>query len=80
MSFASPFPEVEIPSTGVYDFLFTGIDDAHLDRVGVPGGVQRVPAVLLRARRDLAADDGANRLLRHARPPDYLPSPLSLSA
>jgi len=35
MSFASPFPEVEIPSTGVYDFLFAGIDDAHLDRVAL---------------------------------------------
>ena len=28
MSFASPFPEVEIPSTSVYDFLFADIDDA----------------------------------------------------
>src|SRR6476661_6418470 len=35
MSFASPFPEVEIPSTGVYDFLFTCIDDADLDRVAL---------------------------------------------
>jgi acyl-CoA synthetase (AMP-forming)/AMP-acid ligase II len=35
MSFASPFPEVEIPSTSVYDFLFGGIDDAHLDRIAL---------------------------------------------
>src|SRR3954454_15775451 len=35
MSFASPFPEVEIPSTNVYDFLFAGIDDTHLDRVAL---------------------------------------------
>src|ERR1700741_1825414 len=35
MSFASPFPEVDIPSTGVYDFLFADIDDAHLDRVAL---------------------------------------------
>src|SRR5258705_4708523 len=35
MSFASPFPEVEIPSTSVYDFLFAGIDDADLDRVAL---------------------------------------------
>jgi acyl-CoA synthetase (AMP-forming)/AMP-acid ligase II len=35
MSFASPFPEVDIPSTNVYDFLFGGIDDADLDRVAL---------------------------------------------
>jgi hypothetical protein len=35
MSFASPFPEVEIPSTSVYDYLFGGIDDAHLDRIAL---------------------------------------------
>ena len=41
MSFASPFPEVDIPSTNVYDFLFAGIDDADLDRVAL---VDRSPA------------------------------------
>src|ERR1700730_16461255 len=35
MSFASPFPEVEIPSTSVYDFLFADVDDADLDRVAL---------------------------------------------
>src|SRR3981081_2566133 len=35
MSFASPFPEVDIPSTNVYDFLFGGIEDAELDRVAL---------------------------------------------
>jgi acyl-CoA synthetase (AMP-forming)/AMP-acid ligase II len=35
VSFASPFPEVEIPSTSVYDYLFGGIDDAHLDRIAL---------------------------------------------
>ena len=35
MSFASPFPEVDIPSTSVYDYLFGGIDDADLDRVAL---------------------------------------------
>ena len=35
MSFASPFPEVEIPSTSVYDYLFGGIDDDHLDRIAL---------------------------------------------
>jgi len=35
MSFASPFPEVEIPSTSVYDFLFGDIDDADLDRIAL---------------------------------------------
>src|SRR5262249_6350625 len=38
MSFASPFPEVEIPSTNVYDFLFADIDDADLDRVALVDG------------------------------------------
>jgi acyl-CoA synthetase (AMP-forming)/AMP-acid ligase II len=35
MSFASPFPEVEIPTTSVYDFLFADLDDAHLDWVAL---------------------------------------------
>src|SRR6202022_3161058 len=35
MSFASPFPEVEIPSKNVYDFLFAEVDDADLDRVAL---------------------------------------------
>jgi acyl-CoA synthetase (AMP-forming)/AMP-acid ligase II len=35
MSFASPFPEVDIPSTSVYDFLFADIDGADLDRVAL---------------------------------------------
>ena len=35
MSFASPFPEVEIPSTSVYDFLFGRIDDGDLDRIAL---------------------------------------------
>src|SRR6478752_5665816 len=35
MSFASPFPEVDIPSPSVYDFLFDHIDDADLDPVAL---------------------------------------------
>jgi acyl-CoA synthetase (AMP-forming)/AMP-acid ligase II len=35
MSFASPFPEVEIPSSSVYDYLFGGINDADLDRIAL---------------------------------------------
>ncbi|WP_006245691.1 4-coumarate--CoA ligase family protein [Mycolicibacterium tusciae] len=35
MSFASPFPEVDIPSSSVYDFLFDGIAEADLDRVAL---------------------------------------------
>ena len=35
MSFASPFPEVDIPSSSVYDFLFDGIDETDLDRVAL---------------------------------------------
>jgi acyl-CoA synthetase (AMP-forming)/AMP-acid ligase II len=35
MSFASPFPEVDIPSTSVYEFLFGDIDDADADRVAL---------------------------------------------
>jgi acyl-CoA synthetase (AMP-forming)/AMP-acid ligase II len=35
MSFASPFPEVEIPSTSVHDFLFGSIDETDLDRVAM---------------------------------------------
>ena len=35
MSFASPFPEVDIPSASVYDFLFGDIDEADLDRVAL---------------------------------------------
>ncbi|AOW94922.1 AMP-dependent synthetase [Rhodococcus sp. WMMA185] len=32
MSFKSPFPDVEIPSRSVFDFLFGQIDEADLDR------------------------------------------------
>ncbi len=35
MSFASPFPEVDIPSSSVHDFLFGDIDHADLDRVAL---------------------------------------------
>jgi acyl-CoA synthetase (AMP-forming)/AMP-acid ligase II len=35
MSFASPFPEVDIPSTSVYEFLFAGITNADADRVAL---------------------------------------------
>ncbi|MCV7279766.1 4-coumarate--CoA ligase family protein [Mycolicibacterium flavescens] len=35
MSFASPFPEVEIPSSSVYDYLFGDIGDADLDRIAL---------------------------------------------
>jgi acyl-CoA synthetase (AMP-forming)/AMP-acid ligase II len=35
MSFTSPFPEVDIPSSSVYDFLFDGIDEADLDQVAL---------------------------------------------
>ncbi|MEO3757150.1 4-coumarate--CoA ligase family protein [Mycobacterium sp. B14F4] len=35
MSFASPFPEVDIPSTSVYDYLFGDIADEDLDRVAL---------------------------------------------
>jgi acyl-CoA synthetase (AMP-forming)/AMP-acid ligase II len=35
MSFASPFPEIDIPSTSVYEFLFDSIEDAGLDRVAL---------------------------------------------
>jgi acyl-CoA synthetase (AMP-forming)/AMP-acid ligase II len=35
MSFASPFPEVDIPSSSVYDFLFDRVDEADLDRVAL---------------------------------------------
>jgi acyl-CoA synthetase (AMP-forming)/AMP-acid ligase II len=35
MSFASPFPEVDIPSTSVYEFLFGDMDDADADRVAL---------------------------------------------
>ncbi|MBB2991507.1 acyl-CoA synthetase (AMP-forming)/AMP-acid ligase II [Mycolicibacterium iranicum] len=38
MSFSSPFPEVDIPTTSVYDYLFSGFsgpDDPDLDRVAL---------------------------------------------
>jgi acyl-CoA synthetase (AMP-forming)/AMP-acid ligase II len=35
LSFASPFPEVEIPSSSVYDYLFGAIVDVDLDRVAL---------------------------------------------
>jgi acyl-CoA synthetase (AMP-forming)/AMP-acid ligase II len=35
MSFASPFADVEIPHTSVYDWLFADLDQADLDRVAL---------------------------------------------
>jgi acyl-CoA synthetase (AMP-forming)/AMP-acid ligase II len=35
MSFASPFPDVPIPETGVYDFLFGDLAEADADRVAL---------------------------------------------
>jgi len=35
MSFASPFPDVDIPAASVYDYLFGGIADADMDRVAL---------------------------------------------
>ncbi len=35
MSFASPFPEVDIPSASIYDYLFARLDDADADRVAL---------------------------------------------
>ncbi|MCG7593878.1 4-coumarate--CoA ligase family protein [Mycobacterium sp. PSTR-4-N] len=38
MSFSSPFPEVDIPTASVYDYLFSGLtgpDAEHLDRVAL---------------------------------------------
>ena len=35
MSFASPFPDVEIPNASVYEYLFGNIADADADRVAL---------------------------------------------
>ena len=35
MSFASPFPEVDIPSSSVYDFLFDRIAEEDLDQIAL---------------------------------------------
>lgn len=35
MSFPSPFPEVHIPTTSIYDYLFAELDDADADRVAL---------------------------------------------
>ncbi len=35
MSFASPFPEVDIPTASVYEYLFAGLDDADVDRIAL---------------------------------------------
>jgi acyl-CoA synthetase (AMP-forming)/AMP-acid ligase II len=35
MSFASPFPDVDIPDVSVYDYLFGDIDVADLDRIAL---------------------------------------------
>ncbi len=35
MSFTSPFPDVDIPSASVYDYLFGNLDDAAADRIAL---------------------------------------------
>ncbi len=43
MSFASPFPDVEIPAASVYEYLFGDLDDADAERIALvdakPGAV-----------------------------------------
>ncbi|MFI6365237.1 AMP-binding protein [Nocardia sp. NPDC050630] len=38
MSFASPFPDVDIPDQTVYDYLFAGISESELDRPALIDG------------------------------------------
>ena len=35
MSFASPYPQVQIPTTSVYDYLFGDLADADADRIAL---------------------------------------------
>lgn len=35
MSFSSPFPQVQIPATSVYDYLFGNLDEADADRIAL---------------------------------------------
>ncbi|MGZ6777402.1 MAG: 4-coumarate--CoA ligase family protein [Mycobacterium sp.] len=35
MSFTSPYPDVDIPATSVYDYLFGTLDEAHADRTAL---------------------------------------------
>lgn len=37
--FASPYPDVEIPETSLYEYLFGGIGQQDLDRVAIVDGV-----------------------------------------
>ncbi|MGZ8177059.1 4-coumarate--CoA ligase family protein [Williamsia sp. SKLECPSW1] len=50
MTFASPHPDVTIPESSVYDYLFGGIDDADLDR---PALVDTKPEVATTSYREL---------------------------
>ncbi len=52
MTFASPHPDVTIPESSVYDYLFGGIDDADLDR---PALVDTKPEKATTTYRDLIA-------------------------
>ena len=33
MSFSSPFPQVHVPTTSLYDYLFADLDDADAERL-----------------------------------------------
>ena len=35
MSFSSPFPQVHVPTTSLYDYLFADLDDADADRIAL---------------------------------------------
>ena len=35
MSFASPYPQVHIPTSSVYDYLFGDVADADADRIAL---------------------------------------------
>jgi acyl-CoA synthetase (AMP-forming)/AMP-acid ligase II len=36
--FSSPFPDVDIPNVGIYEYLFGGLQDEDLDRIAVVDG------------------------------------------
>ena len=70
MSFASPFPEVDIPTASVYDYLFGGIDEADLDRVALidtKSGRQTTYRELIGPHRHLRRGAGRPRHRRRRR-------------
>ena len=57
--FSSPYPDVEVPNLGIYDYLFGGLGEEDLDRVAIVDGVSGAETTYRALRGQIDALAGA---------------------